>query len=571
MAYPRHFTTLLASSLIMAIILATPLRLDAHDAGPCPAPDTGNGAAPTAPPPIVFSEVLPNPVGDDEVGEYFVLRNDGDADADLSGWSIRDASGRAFAPQGVAVGGNATRTFIALETNLQLNNGHEQLSLVRPDGSVGDSVGYDATNHEGGRYVRTPDGWQWIDPEAVPATPTPIVNIGEDKQKFDSVIIHALLPDPIGSDDAEWIELRNVGAESVVLAGWSIDDADGGSRPFVFGEEDVVAAGSVIRLLKERSRIILNNDGDEVRLFDPEGTLRDVVSYENPPEGSMFAKAGGAWGWIADGAGTPPPVEDVQVPSDLPETPPPPQAPTPAAPPETEAESSVSGMVTVPLGRLGKTIFLIAGEDGRGYKVRLYGTIDGPLPVGMRVTVRGKLHESATGPWIASRSAGVRLQGEGRLAFETRDIADLSSDDAGLPVAVSGAVTRGGTGWIRAAEEDGSAEIKIRLPPGADQDVAVEGTTVSAQGVIRSTSAGIELIVLEGRQLSFSRPVPEKSEETGLVEQKIERTREPIVLGTVEDVEGRPPYILMAAAAVLAGTIAIAAIRMRKVAAEWTG
>jgi lamin tail-like protein len=121
---------------------------------------------------VVVNEVLPNPAGADEEGEFVELWNSGSATANLSGFSVDDADGgsppHAF-PSGTTV---AAKGFFVLrrpETHLAFNNDADHARLLRPDTSVQHELVFDdAPSGEGHAFARKSNGSAaWTD------TPTP--------------------------------------------------------------------------------------------------------------------------------------------------------------------------------------------------------------------------------------------------------------------------------------------------------------------------------------------------------------------------------------------------------------
>lgn len=94
-----------------------------------------------------------------------------------------------------------------------------------------------------------------------------------------SLVIASLLPDPVGSDvQNEVVTLRNDSASPVSLAGWRLRDADG---HFVeLGIHGTIAPLATLDIVRNGSRLSLNNDGDTIRLLDADGVTVDEVSYE---------------------------------------------------------------------------------------------------------------------------------------------------------------------------------------------------------------------------------------------------------------------------------------------------
>jgi hypothetical protein len=110
------------------------------------------------------------------------------------------------------------------------------------------------------------------------------------------VVINEFLPDPSSENDAtEWIELYNGGDEAVTLTGWQVDDEEGGSKPYALPEMLIAAKGFVI-IHKAESNLGLNNGGDSVRLFNPEGVLVDSFRYTSTKVDVAYAR-------IPDGVG----------------------------------------------------------------------------------------------------------------------------------------------------------------------------------------------------------------------------------------------------------------------------
>ena len=84
------------------------------------------------------------------------------------------------------------------------------------------------------------------------------------------------LPAP-ASGEPEWVELRNPNNQTVDLSGWKIDDAEGGSSPFVLPSGSNISAGSVQRVNLAHS--MFNNAGDNVRLLSPTAAVVEMVTY----------------------------------------------------------------------------------------------------------------------------------------------------------------------------------------------------------------------------------------------------------------------------------------------------
>jgi len=106
-----------------------------------------------------------------------------------------------------------------------------------------------------------------------------------------AIILSEIMPNPEGTDnDTEWIELYNTGATNVDLGNWSLDDEEKGSSPYIFPAGSIIEAQDFLVITRADSKISLNNDTDQVRLFDFEGTIQDQVTYDGSPEGQSYAR-----------------------------------------------------------------------------------------------------------------------------------------------------------------------------------------------------------------------------------------------------------------------------------------
>jgi PKD repeat protein len=114
-----------------------------------------------------------------------------------------------------------------------------------------------------------------------------------------SVIISEFLPNPEGEDEEnEWIELYNQNDQIANLTGWQLDDQEGGSFPFTFPANSLIAPHQFLVLRRAITKIALNNDADQVRLIYPNGSVGAEISYlAEGKEGSCVAFGGQGYFW----------------------------------------------------------------------------------------------------------------------------------------------------------------------------------------------------------------------------------------------------------------------------------
>jgi hypothetical protein len=100
--------------------------------------------------------------------------------------------------------------------------------------------------------------------------------------------------DGVASAEDEWIELRNYGEDTIHLKSWMLDDAEGGSKPYVFPEESSISANGCLVFSRKQTGIVLNNTTDTVRLYS--GTvLVDSYTYEGIKSDQSVQWNANAW------------------------------------------------------------------------------------------------------------------------------------------------------------------------------------------------------------------------------------------------------------------------------------
>ncbi len=287
----------------------TPNAANTVIVSPTPSPTVSPTPTPSASPtPMVISysnlvyinEFLPDPTGDDALGEFVELYSADTAIVDLSGWTLDDMENGGSSPflipedTNILPGG-----FLLLhrtQTKLSMNNDSDHVRFIRPDGVLQDNVSYMDTR-EGHSYNRISAGSyeksSTITPNAVNiittvSTPTPKPKAAEEEEKegdisydFSSkIVINEFLPNPIDADtDSEFIELKSEDTKIVQLFGWTLDDGVGGSSPYYFTKEESISPGKILVLFRKKTKIALNNDEDVVRLIDPNGKIISSQPY----------------------------------------------------------------------------------------------------------------------------------------------------------------------------------------------------------------------------------------------------------------------------------------------------
>lgn len=97
----------------------------------------------------------------------------------------------------------------------------------------------------------------------------------------------------------EWIELFNPSDKERNLCGWSLDDAVGGSNPYVLSSQSIGPYEYLV-IPSSESKIALNNSADTVRLMGPNGrggtgVVMQIPFQDATHDTSMAVRTDGVW------------------------------------------------------------------------------------------------------------------------------------------------------------------------------------------------------------------------------------------------------------------------------------
>ena len=282
---------------------------------------------------ISLNEFMPNPETDwngdgilgDANDEYIELYNANPFAVDLSGWQVDDVAGGGSSlytlPSGTLLEAQGFLALWSRDTSIALNNsGGDAVRLLRPDGVEMESQSYTTAPADVATSKIVDGGGDWTtayppspgasnQPPAAP-TPTPTATPGVYPA---GVSLNEYMPDPAsdwngdGTADLndEYIELYNANGFAVDLSGWRLDDMDDGLRtspegspPYTLPPGTAIPARSFLLIFRSQSNIALNNDGDWVRLLQPDGALVEETEYassRNDEAHSKTADGGSEW------------------------------------------------------------------------------------------------------------------------------------------------------------------------------------------------------------------------------------------------------------------------------------
>lgn len=276
---------------------------------------------------IVINEILPDPKGPDSNDEFIELYNRSADDVDLHGWILGDASSKRY----LISRQNYPSTIIPAfgyfivygkESKISLNNTGDSAKLFQPNNNLLDQISYGRAEI-GYSFMKDGGAWLWTalptpgklnileeiiqnDPEIAVPSQAPLQTssiaakkISYNPDLFAGLRINEIFPNPEGPDSGEWVELFNNSSSTLDLLGFALDDAQGGSKPYVFNAGAAISAYGYLLVEKAESKTTLNNESDASRLLDPGGEIIFSVEYEKTIQGQSynFEPAEEEWFW----------------------------------------------------------------------------------------------------------------------------------------------------------------------------------------------------------------------------------------------------------------------------------
>ncbi len=105
-----------------------------------------------------------------------------------------------------------------------------------------------------------------------------------------SLHISEILPDPVGSDDAEWVEIRNADTVDADLRGWTLREMHS-KTAYTWTDSVIVPAGGYRAFRHSVTGVTLPQAGGEVQL-QLGGVMRDSLVYPDLPENVSYGRPG---------------------------------------------------------------------------------------------------------------------------------------------------------------------------------------------------------------------------------------------------------------------------------------
>ncbi len=129
--------------------------------------------------PLVFSEVLPDPEGDDKLGEFVEIQNISQETINLVGWKFEFKGGANSSPKifefpSIEIKAGEYQAFYYQITKIQFTNSGGEFFLYAPGGDLVDNLKYPkAENNQS--WARVCVGESWLTPSPGAKNPVPVV------------------------------------------------------------------------------------------------------------------------------------------------------------------------------------------------------------------------------------------------------------------------------------------------------------------------------------------------------------------------------------------------------------
>ena len=322
--------------------------------------------------------------------------------------------------------------------------------------------------------------------------------------------INELLPNPIGNDNAEWIELKNQQPFDVALRGWKLASKNSGNKPYVFSRE-VIPTNGLLIIMRTQSKLIFNNNSDTVRIIDPQDVVQESVHYENAPEGKSFAKIGSDWHWVTSSTPWKENENTLQT-LHTNQSPPPPDETEKII--QTDIKNAknlnddtpliIHGIVTAPLGIFGKKTFSMQDATGTyGMFVRISTGLLPTLQPGDNISLQGRLKKREEKIWIASKANEIHFLSHSELHYNKRAATEINKNDAGIAVLANGTISSHGSHWITLADNRLHREIRVVLPNNFSTKIITDGNHATLKGVIHFQKDGPEILVMDKKDITL--------------------------------------------------------------------
>lgn len=316
------------------------------------------------------------------------------------------------------------------------------------------------------------------------------------------LILSELMPNPVGSDSAEWVEIFNPGDTTTNLTGWQL--VVNNRRTNL--PDQSIPAGAYVVVPTTLGHFSLLNSNATITLESNLVSSQAPASYNQAPEGQTLAWLDGQWQWTTtptpgqsnqvateatDGINNDYPMADLSEARNL----------------DHGAKVTVAGTLASPLGPLGKTTSFLV-DNGNWLQVSLSGQGWPGLKAGDRVRLFGTMSKTSTGTKLLVRTPkALTVLGRDQLPEPTAmALGDLGEEDEGKLVQITGQLTKLNKVSFILSDDQDNIRLTLRDRSAALPPLAV-GSQITAIGFAVLQNGAPQLWLASPAKLATSAPL----------------------------------------------------------------
>lgn len=299
----------------------------------------------------------------------------------------------------------------------------------------------------------------------------------------DCIRINKFMPNPSGEDkNNEWMEIYNQCSYEVNIKNWIIDDKDGGSNPYLIDDDLLIKPYDFYVFYSSQTNISLNNDIDEVRIFNPTLFLVDSVSYnENFLDDEVYLKCNDNWQkqneyqlFALNSCSNK--NNQINSISDLNEI-------------KKNTQVSVEGVVNSLPGNLAKQYFFIE-DNSMGIQIYSNSSNFPSLEIGQKILVTGFLSDTKYLRLKISNPNDILILDTIRLEAKLLKISEINKTYSGKLLKIIGKVVKKSSNIFFLSDGNKEIKIEIRAPTGIKINNIYLNQEVELVGVLYESSSG---------------------------------------------------------------------------------
>ena len=185
----------------------------------------------------------------------------------------------------------------SIEDSIIFGDGHTRsfsssTILLNPGDGLSNERDISSLKWKNGSVIQTPTGSTPIvnndfDGDGCPDPPPMIYN--------SDIRINEILANPSGNESTdEFIEFYNTSDERVNLSSWSIKDSSTSGK-YIFPDNTTIQPKDFLVVYRKVFSFALNNSNETVSLLDPNGNVKDTVSYKTAFEDISYNYTASGW------------------------------------------------------------------------------------------------------------------------------------------------------------------------------------------------------------------------------------------------------------------------------------